>query len=278
MQTEQVVTSFMADCQLRGLSAKTLESYSRHLKRLTEISPGYPPQPETVQSFLANLSGSPYNRHSYYRTYRALANYGWRKFRVSNFMRSIKSPRIPRDIMPTLSSTELELLAILVRNAPIRDKAILTLFMDTAIRSGEASSLQRRDILEDRIIVRGKTGCRVAPISEMTRSLLLSLPVHEDGYVFHGYRKEPLAKTGFYKVIRTYLQAIGYQGKQFGPQLLRRSFGRFYLRDGGDMRSLSLILGHSNINTTANYYAPLLAQDIIEIHRKHTPGRVFQNI
>lgn len=114
-------------------------------------------------------------------------------------------------------------------------------------------------------------------MSEVTRELLLSLPTHEDGLVFHGAKNRPLKSTGFYKVVKKYLSMVGYTGKQFGPQTLRRSFGRFHLKDGGDMQSLSLILGHKSIKTTADYYAPLLTEDVIQIHHKHTPGRVFES-
>jgi len=181
--------------------------------------------------------------------------------------------------MPTISDTELNLLAVYLEKAPPRDKAILALFIDAAIRSGEAVNLKRKDIGEDRIIIHGKTGYRIAPISEITRGLLLSLPIHKDGYVFHGTNKnknKPLGSTGFYKLIKKYLIMVGYSGKQFGPQTLRRSFGRFHLKDGGDMQSLSLILGHKSIKTTADYYAPLLTEDIIEIHHKHSPIKVFE--
>lgn len=279
MKTMEVVASFMADCRLRGLSPKTLRGYDYHVKRLIQLSPQFPPKPETIQVFLSEVKGI-HNADSYYRTYRALGNYAERRYKIPNFMKSVTRPRVPKQIMPTISSTELNLLATFLDNATPRDKAIMILFIDTAIRSGEACNLKRQDIKEDRIIIHGKTGYRVAPISEVTRDLLLSLPAHEDGYIFHGtfkYKNRPLGSTGFYKIVKKYLRKIGYSGdKQFGPQLLRRSFGVFHLKDGGDLKSLSLILGHSNITTTANYYTPLLTEDVIKIHHKHTPGRVFQ--
>ena len=280
MKTTEVVASFMADCKLRGLSPKTLRGYDYHVKRLIQLSPQFPPKPEIVQVFLSNVKGT-HNADSHYRTFKAVDNYAHKRFGTPNFMCSVTRPRVPKTIMPTISNMELGLLAILLNKAPPRDKAIMALFIDTAIRSGEASNLKRKDIGEDRIIIHGKTGYRIAPISKIARDLLLSLPIHEDGYVFHGTNKnknKPLGSTGFYKLVKKYLTMVDYQaGKQYGPQTLRRSFGRFHLKDGGDMQSLSLILGHKSIKTTADYYAPLLTEDVIEIHHKHTPGRVFEN-
>lgn len=280
MKMQEISSSFMAHCRFRNLSAKTLRGYDSHIKRLIEVSPEeFPPMPDVIEELLATVKGI-YNADSYYRTFNALGNYAERKFGIPNFMRNIDRPRIPRQIMPTISNTELKLLPRFLEEAPLRDKAIMMLFIDTAIRIGEASNLKRKDLLDEgRIVIHGKTGYRIAPISDITRDLLLSLPVHEDGYVFHGTGKnknKPLGETGFYKVVRKYLTMVGYQGeKQFGPQTLRRSFGVFHLKDGGDLKSLSLILGHSNISTTAKYYTPLLTEDVIQIHHKHTPGRVF---
>ena len=277
MKVTEAIVSFMTDCKLRGLSRKTLESYSHHLKNLSALSKGFPPKPEVIQGFLATLN--PYNADAHFRTFRALDNYAARRFRTRNFMKSVTRPRIAKQIMPTISAWQLELLAVLLKDAPIRDRAIISLFVDTAIRKGEAANLKREDILEDRIIVHGKTGYRVAPLSGFTRDLLLSLPADPDGYIFHGthrYRNHRLCATGIYKIVKKYLCKVGYEGKQASPQILRRSYGVFHLKDGGDLKSLSLILGHSSVATTDKYYTPLLAEDVIEIHHKHTPIKVFQ--
>ena len=96
---------------------------------------------------------------------------------------------------------------------------------------------------------------------------------------FRQASNEVLKENGFYDVVKKYLLLAGYAGdKQFGPQLLRRSFGVWWLLDGGDMKSLSLIMGHKSISTTDAYYTPLAINDVIEIHHKHTPGRVFEEV
>lgn len=272
MTTREVVVSFMAHCRLRGLSGRTLEGYNLHTKRLIELSPEFPPKPDAVQQFLAELT--PHNADAHYRTFKALARWAHKRYRTKNFMLSVTRPRVPREIMPTISGTELNLLAWKLKEASPRDKAILALFIDTGLRRGEAVNLQRKDIHEDRVICHGKTGYRQVPISDVTRDLLLSLP-SSDGYVFHGCRGERLQSTGFYKVIRRYLRTVGYTGRQCGPQVLRRSLGRFWLLDGGDMKSLSQLLGHKSILTTDKYYTPLMIEDVVRIHKKHTPGRVF---
>ena len=275
MKTQEVVVSFMADCRLRGLSRKTLMGYNQHTQKLIELSRKFPPKPDVIQQFLATLT--PHNADAHYRTFRAADNYAHRRFKTRNFMKSVTRPRVPRQIMPTITELDLNLLATYLQDAPLRDRAILAMFIDTAIRKGEACNLKFNDIKTDRIIIHGKTGYRIAPISETARDMLLSLPRYDDGYVFHGRLGKPLSETGFYQIVKRYLRRIGYSSdKQFGPQLLRRSFGVFHLRDGGDLKSLSLILGHSSITTTANYYTPLLTQDVIEIHHKHTPGKVFE--
>jgi len=276
IKTQEIGDSFLADCRDRKLSDKTIGGYIPHIKKLIELSKEFPPGPKVLQGFLASKGA--YNADAHYRTWHAVGNYAKRQYGIPNFMDKVIRPRIPKQIMPTISAKQLNRLAVLLRDAPAREKAILALLIDTAIRHGEAINLKRDNILEDRIIVQGKTGCRVAPLSPITREFLLALPVHEDGYVFHGRRHKPLGHTGIWKIVRKYLRAAGYKGKQASPQILRRSFGVFHLNDGGDLKSLSLILGHSNITTTARCYTPLLEQDVIKLHHKHTPARVFEDV
>lgn len=277
MRTQEVVDGFLSDCKLRGLSLKTLKDYNRYANQLPILSPQFPPKPLIIQTFLAGVK-SPYLADLYYRIWHAIGGYEERQDGTPNFMRSVTRPRVPPKIMDTISGTELNLLAWALQDATPRDKAVMALFLDTAIRIGEAANLKRADIKDDVIVVHGKTGYRVVPISHIARDFLLSLPVCDDGYVFHGRYGKPLKESGLYKVCRRYLIKVGYSGDHYGPQTLRRSFGRFWFKEGGDVRSLQLIYGHASPTTTLKYYAAFQVEDVIEIHHKHTPIRVFEEI
>ena len=80
------------------------------------------------------------------------------RYGVPNPMQQVAPPRCPKKLMPTLEPHEMMLLLTLVNNP--RDKALLTLLIDTGARAGEVAGLRRQDVKESSIRVRGKTGER----------------------------------------------------------------------------------------------------------------------
>jgi integrase/recombinase XerD len=180
-------------------------------------------------------------------------------------MTEVTAPRRRRKHPRTLSSTE-QARVFLV---PVcsRDRALLCLLIDTGVRIGEAVRLQAEDILEETIIVNGKTGEREVPISQDTRRQILALA--DSGYIFRGQRGH-LCRAQAYNVVHAALRASGLGGRKLGPHLLRHTLGRQWILNGGDLVSLQRILGHTSINTT-RIYAELSMVDVIRQHHKFTP-------
>jgi site-specific recombinase XerD len=140
------------------------------------------------------------------------------------------------------------------------------------VRAGEVCSLLKHNIKQETIIVNGKTGWREVPISDETRNLLLQLAAAStDDHVFHGH-KGPITRHLIYEIVRRHMQRVGIKRPKMGPHRLRHAFGKNYLVDGGDLRSLQEILGHADIKTTEKY-ASLNLTDIIKKHRKFSPLR-----
>ena len=284
LRTQEVIDSFMADCELRGLAEATRREYRRHLKYLSIFCPQLPPRKlGIIQQVLINVKGSSYNRHSYWRTYRRCANYAVDTYGIPNFMKGVSQPKRERKILPTMSDVDLSLLPWALETASPRDKAVFVLLLDTAIRQGELCTLKREDMtqFEDRIVVYGKTGYRMVPISPIARELCLSLPVHEDGYIFHGtgrYKDTPLGKRGIYEIVSRCLNKIGWKYDKRGAHTLRRSHILYHLKSGGNAKTAQMIAGHSDAATTMRYYAPYLINDVVEAHHKHTPGRIFEQV
>ncbi|GAH65663.1 unnamed protein product, partial [marine sediment metagenome] len=123
------------------------------------------------------------------------------------------------------------------------------------------------------VVVYGKTGWREVPISEETRRLLLQVAAKSpDEHVFHGH-KGPITRFCIYRTVREHMEKAGIKGPKLGPHRIRHAFGKNYLTEGGDLRSLQEIMGHTDIKTTQKY-AALNLTDIIKKHRKFTPPRL----
>jgi hypothetical protein len=150
----------------------------------------------------------------------------------------------------------------------------LSVFIDSGARASEIATLRKETIYEDTIKVDGKTGQREVPISEETRQLLLALK-STDGkseYVFLNARGRPLTRYGIYQIISGYMRQAGINGPKVGSHRLRHGFGKNYLVNGGDLRSLQKIMGHASITTTEGY-TELAIDELVAMHHKFTPLR-----
>lgn len=267
MKTQDAVAMFLNSRKAQGISKDAAGWYGCILRKFTRALPELPATPEPVEAFLATLTCGDESRLSYWRVIRAFYRWAARRLQVANPMVEIPAPRRRRKHPRTLSATELARLFLV----PVcsRDRALLCLLIDTGVRIGEALNLQAEDILEETIIITGKTGEREVPITQDTRRQLLALA--KRGYVFRGQRGH-LSRPQAYDIVHDALRASGLSGRKLGPHVLRHTLGRQFIMAGGDLVSLQRILGHSSIATT-RIYAELNLADVIRQHHKYTPIR-----
>jgi len=56
-----------------------------------------------------------------------------------------------------------------------------------------------------------------------------------------------------------------------GPHMLRHTFARLYLLNGGDLATLSQLLGHSDVSVTVRFYARFADEELRRKHAQHNP-------
>ncbi len=287
MKTEAAVNDFLHSCLARNLSQETINWYQAKLQRFARFCPKLPKDPRPIEAFMAGLKPSQATKQyslatkqyslatkqNQFNALRALFRFLSERHEIRNPMAKMRPPGHDSNEEPMATLEADELMMLLYSATTLREKAILSLLVDTGMRSGELAGLRKQDIGAEIVTVRGKSGKRQIPISDDAKRLLLLLMADDskDDYVFHGH-KGRLTRHGVYRIVHAHMKRAGIQGPKLGPHRIRHGFGKGYLVNGGDLRSLQVLMGHKRISTTQKYTS-LALKDIIDKHHRFTPLR-----
>lgn len=159
----------------------------------------------------------------------------------------------------------------------LRDTAILELFFSTGLRLSELCSLNRDlDLSKDEFSVRGK-GEKVrvvflSPRAKETIKNYLSKRTDMEEPLFCQLSRRPgshdnrLTPRSIERIVKQYAIKAGISRK-VTPHVLRHSFATDLLENGADLRSVQMMLGHANIQTT-QIYTHITDKQLKEIHKK----------
>lgn len=177
----------------------------------------------------------------------------------------IDRPKIKKSLPDTLSVEEVSnLLDIPLKTKyDYRNKAMLELMYGSGLRVSELISLTMRNIDLENDIVRclGKGSKeRIVPINDYSMYYLklyidkrnLFLINGFNDYLFLNNHGKQMTRQGFFKNLKKILLAKGIK-KNVTPHTLRHSFATHMLSGGADLRSIQILLGHSDISTTKIY-------------------------
>lgn len=163
----------------------------------------------------------------------------------------------------------------------LRDRAILELFFSTGLRLAELCSLNRDlDLSKDEFSIRGKgEKVRVVFLSDDAKSTIsnyLDKRTDMDEPLFVQYSKNKnksdkdnehrLTPRSIERIVKHYAISAGIS-KKVTPHILRHSFATDLLENGADIRSVQVMLGHANIQTT-QIYTHVTDKQLKDIHKK----------
>jgi integrase/recombinase XerD len=198
----------------------------------------------------------------------------------------LKHPRTPRRL-PRAILNEPDMRKLLAApdshtNHGYRNRVILELLYDTAIRRSETAGIRLTDIDLDGgcILIRGKGDKeRVVPLSDRVCGILRNyiLAVRpcfvkgtDPGYLFlnrWGAGVHP-------HVIWTTVHNASRQAKlksQVSTHMLRHTCATHMLRNGAPVRHIQEMLGHESLETT-QIYTHVTINDLKEVHAKYHPS------
>jgi len=196
----------------------------------------------------------------------------------------LESPHLTKKLPDTLSTEEVDALLgapEIKTSAGLRDQAMLELLYGTGLRVSELVCLKLSDLDLQvgylRTMGKGSKE-RVTPIGEpaieAVKTYCISarpdfLKGRSSSYLFLTRRGTRMTRQGFWKLLKSYVRKVNIR-KTVSPHTLRHAFATHLLENGADLRSVQMMLGHSDISTT-QIYTHILDERMRKIHSEFHP-------
>ncbi len=222
--------------------------------------------------------------NNYIRNIKVFYNYLYKnRYITSNPVTRIKEIKCSRKVVGFIKNEEFNrLLRIfdLSKFHEYRDYIITQLIFDTGMRLGETLKIQENDIdyINRTILLpaentKGKKDRYVFFSEEMLKQLRRWLKYkdryRQSEYIFCTNKGKPLNVTNYETNFKKYGVRIGLE--EIHPHMLRNNFAKRFLMQGGDIYTLSRILGHSSVKVTEEAYLDLDTDDLRTNYQRFSP-------
>jgi integrase/recombinase XerD len=297
MEISAAISMFLTHVRVeKGLSPNTVSAYRRDLIKFEEFAKKRKlalekiPRDELVD-FLASLYRQKLESRTVARHQVTLRNF-FRFALVQELITTdpslnLESPKIRRSLPGYLRLEELErLLAQPDDKTPLglRDHAMLEVLYSTGLRVSELVHLRVMDLDraagcvrcigkgdKERIVPIGKKALALVEryLKEARAKLVGKGKQISVSTLFINRRGGSLSRVGVWKILSAYGRKARLR-VGLTPHMLRHSFATHLLERGADLRSVQLMLGHSDISTT-QIYTHVVEERLKQVYKAHHP-------
>jgi integrase/recombinase XerD len=277
----------------KGLSDNTIQAYRRDMAKFAAFAATRKLAAKDIQrsdvvDFLASLYRKGLDSRSVARHLVTIRHF-FRFSLLEGYVRddpaaTIESPRFRQSLPEFLSVEEVDrLLARPDLNAVvgIRDRAMIELMYSCGLRVSELCGIRLADLQAEsgclRCVGKGNKE-RLVPVGRKAlhaaqRYLRMSRPKLlgecSSPFLFVNQAGSAVNRIAFWKLLGDYGRKAGLR-KALTPHMLRHSFATHLLDRGADLRSVQMMLGHSDISTT-QIYTHVVEERLKQVYRAHHP-------
>jgi len=290
--TDNEIQTFLSSLRTDGLSENTVTSYHKDDTKFAASLKNKNLKTDQIKTdivldFLASLYQDGLDSRSVARhlaTIRRFFRFALLEGYIAhNPTLAIETPKISQTLPDVLSINEINRLLEqpdVKTNIGIRDLAIIELMYSTGIRVAELCGICLADLKTNpgRLHCIGKGDKeRIVPIGSKaiiavqryvkeSRPKLLS---EQTNLLFLNQHGKQINRTALWSVFVFYGRKAGIT-KSIKPHILRHSFATHLLDSGADLRSIQIMLGHSDISTT-QIYTHVIESRLRQVYDAHHP-------
>jgi integrase/recombinase XerD len=297
MEISAAISAFLTHVRVeKGLSPNTVSAYGRDMgkfdvfakKRKLDLNAV---SRDDVVDFLAELYRQKLESRTVARHLVTVRNF-FRFAQINELIKDdpslhLESPKIRRSLPGYLRIEEVEkLLAQPDEKTPmgLRDRTMLEVLYSSGLRVSELTSLRVMDLDravgcvrcigkgdKERIVPVGKKALALVDryLRDARPKLLGKGQFGNSPILFLNRRGSRLSRVGVWKILSAYGRQAGLR-VALTPHMLRHSFATHLLERGADLRSVQLMLGHSDISTT-QIYTHVVEERLKQVYKAHHP-------
>ena len=269
--SEKIIVEYLTYVKDRGKYTVVAEEFTKNINRpQNRTDLGKRVSTSTVNNYLTNIKA--------FLTY--CVDFQLIK---KNYAMKIKEAHNPRRARDFITDTQFRMLLKvfdLSKYVEYRDYVITNLLMDTGMRISECLLIKTEDIDLVKSVIflpaqntKGKKD-RMVYFSNEMNLLLKRWLKYKDIYtnsecLFVTQRENPFKNHIYETNFRNYCKRI--ELKNVSPHTLRNNFAKRFLMNGGNIFTLSQILGHSSVEVTEKAYLDLTDEDIRQGYQNFSP-------
>ena len=298
MTLNELFNEFILEKRLQGLSQDSIISYKNILSifldyigcdvDICDLSR------DIVNDYILDLMSRKLSKSTvatYIRNSRIFLTWVYDNYDLSFDPRKIKIPKSPKKNVHILNNNEIEIIFnSVITTYPwitARNKAIISLMLDSGIRQCEVSSLKRCDIDYERNLMKvtGKGSKeRTVPLGNIAKAMIsyyiLICPYKDADNLFLDRFGNPLSRNA----IRLFVYDLKKRTNiDLSSHKFRHNFATNYcvnnLRKNGSSNvfDLSILMGHESIETTKKYEHFAHEMIAVETSMSHLDNILFKN-
>lgn len=298
LNLSQAVAGYLINLNARQLSDNTISDYTRTLQKFQDFFETDLPiskfNYDHITSFMSSQSVSNKTLSNYHSTIKQFWNWMIKQNITDHSpIEFLDRPKPEKRVVDPVPNDEIKKLLEAARygksysrpgkkscrnrcNNAERNVAIILFFIDNGIRVSELCNLQIKDLdyKNQRAFVFGKNAKeRFVPFSSRTSQAIWRYhssrgELYGEDYVFVTDSGRQLTRNRVCQMIERLAERAEISHTY--PHRLRHTFAVNYLRAGGDIFTLQMILGHEQLDMV-RHYSKLANADVKRVHRRASP-------
>ena len=261
---QDYLAQFLNSRRAMGVTQRTLDFYQEKLPKFTSNVDYTKATRKDIERYLNLIPPNKYglgNRHSHFRAIKTFLRWLEEEHGFRNPMKGMTAPILGKPILPSLTREEVQTLLDKIDN--IRDKAIISLFVESGLRLAELTRIQLNDIdWDDRVILVTCKGQKqdFAVFGEMTEEYLTNwLKQHSPNGNIWGID---------YWGISTMLRRLEERtGLPCNPHTFRRTFACLLRKAGVDTMTIKDLGRWESLEMVQRYTRSVTFHDSLKLYK-----------